>query len=222
MVWINFLTLEQTMTILYVTVVILGVILPKGGVQMVALDLEELRALPLGERVRLLREARGLSMSDLARLTGYSLSYISRIEKGERTRISAPAAQRLAQVLGVDVAVILGEAAPPVINPYAEVRGHLDAVKSLIPPAFPVRLDPEGADVGYLWVPMVGFEPDFGGYWLKRGRWHYLLLPFVQGEPRLFLTNGRAYIGSRPPEGGRDLGRLAASLFIPEGAGATP
>lgn len=68
------------------------------------------RAIATGERIRQAREARGLTMADLARAAGISAGAVSRIEHGERAPGSATL-QRLAQALGVSPGVLLDEAA---------------------------------------------------------------------------------------------------------------
>lgn len=55
-----------------------------------------------GEKVRLLREARGWSQEDLARRAdGIDRSTISRIESGDRQDVSISVATRIARALGV-------------------------------------------------------------------------------------------------------------------------
>jgi transcriptional regulator with XRE-family HTH domain len=68
-----------------------------------------------GERIRHLRERRGMSRPVLAGLVGYSADWLKRIELGQRG-VSIPALVRLAHVLRVDdlSALIDGEVSIPV------------------------------------------------------------------------------------------------------------
>jgi transcriptional regulator with XRE-family HTH domain len=61
----------------------------------------------LGDRLRTLREQRGLSMSGLAREVGVSRSYIWRIEHDQR-RLNTRLIQNLARVLDVEPSVLIG------------------------------------------------------------------------------------------------------------------
>ncbi|MFG2824648.1 ATP-binding protein [Kitasatospora sp. NPDC048365] len=58
-----------------------------------------------GERLRRLREERGVSLAELARATNYSKSYLSRVETGARHGTEALAAC-CAEALGADVALL--------------------------------------------------------------------------------------------------------------------
>lgn len=62
-----------------------------------------------GERIRAAREARGLTMADLARSAGISAGAVSRIERGERAPGSVTL-RRLAQALGVTPGNLMDEA----------------------------------------------------------------------------------------------------------------
>ena len=62
----------------------------------------------IGDRVRVLRESRGMNQSDLARKTGIVRSQISRIEKEERPGVGAAMIGDLAQALGTTVDYLLG------------------------------------------------------------------------------------------------------------------
>jgi transcriptional regulator with XRE-family HTH domain len=63
----------------------------------------------LGERIKQLREKRGLTQAQLAELTGLSTIYIRKLEAGERTSPSFVALERLAQVLNATLRVDLIE-----------------------------------------------------------------------------------------------------------------
>jgi len=56
----------------------------------------------IGPAIRRLRQAHGLSLSDLAKRTGISVSYLSRLEKG-RSVPSFTLLSRLGNELGVDI-----------------------------------------------------------------------------------------------------------------------
>ena len=62
-----------------------------------------------GERIRALREQRGLSREALAEKTGLSAVYIKKLETGERSSPSLPALASIAKALGVTLRVDLVE-----------------------------------------------------------------------------------------------------------------
>ncbi len=57
---------------------------------------------PIGLRVRELREAQGLSQSELARRTGIAQSTLSKLEAGSTTGIDFITLEKLAKGLGCD------------------------------------------------------------------------------------------------------------------------
>ncbi len=59
-------------------------------------------ALPVGRRIKLLRERRGLSREVVAGLCGRSESWLKKIEQGTRQAVRLPTLLRLAEVLRVD------------------------------------------------------------------------------------------------------------------------
>lgn len=63
----------------------------------------------LGERIRELREKRGLTRETLAGKTGVSAVYIKKLEAGERTSPSLPALASIARALGAMLEIKLVE-----------------------------------------------------------------------------------------------------------------
>lgn len=59
-------------------------------------------SLPVGKRIKLKRERRGLSRAVVAGLCGRSESWLKKIEQGTRQAVRLPTLLRLAEVLGVD------------------------------------------------------------------------------------------------------------------------
>jgi transcriptional regulator with XRE-family HTH domain len=59
-------------------------------------------SLPVGRRIKLLRERRGLSRAVVAGLCGRSESCLKKIEQGTRQAVRLPTLLRLAEVLRVD------------------------------------------------------------------------------------------------------------------------
>jgi transcriptional regulator with XRE-family HTH domain len=59
-------------------------------------------SLPVGQRIKLLRERRGLSRVVVAGLCGRSESWLKKIEQGTRQAVRLPTLLRLAEVLRVD------------------------------------------------------------------------------------------------------------------------
>lgn len=85
----------------------------------------------LGERLRHYRLAAGLTLSEVARRSGVSRSYLHQLEAGT----SAPTvdrAARLAEALGIPLADVLGEERPLSVVPPALARFARDAQ---LPPA---------------------------------------------------------------------------------------
>lgn len=82
----------------------------------------------LGRRVRQYREAQGYTLSELAKLSGVSRSYLYQVESGE----SSPTEEKLnaiATALGVSIPDLLGitaepEQIPPSLKEFAE-QAHL-------------------------------------------------------------------------------------------------
>jgi transcriptional regulator with XRE-family HTH domain len=66
----------------------------------------------LAQRVKELREARGLSQQALAVAAGLSVSMVSLIEQGQREDPRVSTVQALADALGVSLDVLLGKPAP--------------------------------------------------------------------------------------------------------------
>jgi transcriptional regulator with XRE-family HTH domain len=61
-----------------------------------------LPAMKIGKRIRTIREAKGITQTEVARRTGLLPSYVSRIE-GDRTKPEIPMLERVAAALGVHV-----------------------------------------------------------------------------------------------------------------------
>ena len=80
--------------------------------------------LPVGRRVRMRREALGLSIQQLSRLSGVSASYISRLENGERENIGLDSVQKLARALNTSMSYLVGETDDPSPPPQMGVAAH--------------------------------------------------------------------------------------------------
>lgn len=90
----------------------------------------------LGPRLRMYREAYGYTLSDLARLSGVSRSYLYQVESGESSPTEEKL-QALAHALGTTIPDLLGVSAdtihiPPSLQQFAE-REHLtdDVIRML-------------------------------------------------------------------------------------------
>lgn len=62
----------------------------------------------VGDKVKLYRENKGLTINELSHLSGVSKSYISSIERGIQQNPSIQVLQRLSDALGVELKQILG------------------------------------------------------------------------------------------------------------------
>ena len=60
----------------------------------------------LGEKIQNLRKSRGMTQKELADFLGYSESFISYVEKGER-KISVEDLQKVAKIFSVDIDFLL-------------------------------------------------------------------------------------------------------------------
>lgn len=87
----------------------------------------------LGDRLRALREQRGLSMSEVARRVGVSRSYVWRLENDQR-RLNTKLLGELAQALDVEPAVLIGGEPSSAVNRRQEtLLGHLLGARPLNP-----------------------------------------------------------------------------------------
>ena len=137
-------------------------------------DGEDLRRLRIGPRVRAARRLRGMTLNDLAAVTGYSASLLSRVENG-KTVPSIPTLLRLSKALDVDlVSFFKGDGDTTVLSkPHQRQRlkglphSQETELEILVPPAegrlieaFLVKLGPgghggkplshEGEELGYV------------------------------------------------------------------------
>ena len=92
-----------------------------------------------GARVRSLREARGLTRTDLARQSGVTKDTIRSIETG-RTRTNIVTAEALAEGLAVPLSVLFGDPMPmritgktdEILRKLAELRHDLEELEFLL------------------------------------------------------------------------------------------
>jgi transcriptional regulator with XRE-family HTH domain len=59
----------------------------------------------IGDRIRSLREAQGLSRAELARRTGLSQIYLRKLEAGDKTSPTLPVLTKIAKALGTTMRV---------------------------------------------------------------------------------------------------------------------
>jgi transcriptional regulator with XRE-family HTH domain len=71
---------------------------------------EDAMASKLGEKLRTCRNAKGLTLDELARAAGLSKSYLWELENRESQRPSAEELQAVADVLGEDVSFFVDDA----------------------------------------------------------------------------------------------------------------
>lgn len=69
------------------------------------------RRMKLGDRLRELRLAKGVTVARLAKMAGISVVYLHHLESGKKTNPSAALLQRLATALGSTVPDLLGQEA---------------------------------------------------------------------------------------------------------------
>ena len=114
-----------------------------------------------GERIRVLRERRGMSRTVLANLVGRGPDWLKKIERGDRELRSYTLLVRLATALRIDdLSVITGGAAPVPVDPTSRVMlpfvGEIrDAVRgslfAAIPPDEPPSVEVLRGRVSELW-----------------------------------------------------------------------
>lgn len=68
--------------------------------------------MPVGQEIKVRREQHGLSLGDLARLSGVSKGYLSEIESNPAAKPSAATLLKIALALGTSVAELLGQRRP--------------------------------------------------------------------------------------------------------------
>ena len=121
-------------------------------------DEEDLRRLRIGPRVRAARRLRAMTLNDLAAVTGYSASLLSRVEN-EKTVPSIPTLLRLSKALDVDlVSFFKGDGDTAVLSkphqrqrlkglPYShetELEILVSRAEGRLLEAFLVKLGPDG------------------------------------------------------------------------------
>ena len=107
----------------------------------------------IGTRLKHLRENRGESQEDLARLLGYSRVTISRYESGERP-ISLKTLQRIADHYGVSINYFLGEESNEdrVAAQVRKAREELEQARKRLEEVVPYAGE-------WVWLPLIGTVP---------------------------------------------------------------
>jgi len=62
----------------------------------------------MGQRIKRLRDRKGLSLRQLSELSGVERGLLSRIEHGQRPQVSVQVAMRIARALGVTLDYLAG------------------------------------------------------------------------------------------------------------------
>lgn len=66
------------------------------------------QTMDMGQRIKRLRDRKGLSLRQLSELCGVERGLLSRIERGQRPHVSVPVAMRIAKALGVTLDYLAG------------------------------------------------------------------------------------------------------------------
>ena len=83
----------------------------------------------LGQRLRAVREARGLTQQAVARSAAIATDMVSRLENGHYTSPGLRTLLRIAEGMGVSLAALLPDAAhPPVADPDSALKSRLEAL----------------------------------------------------------------------------------------------
>jgi transcriptional regulator with XRE-family HTH domain len=106
------------------------------------------QARAIGRRVRYWRERRNLDRKTFADLVGRSVSWLDKVEKGERGLVRLPMLERVAEVLAIDPAALTdGPAARRAADcvdsvEVQAIRSALGRYPSLAPPQTAIRPSP--------------------------------------------------------------------------------
>ncbi|MGS0745590.1 S24 family peptidase [Syntrophomonas erecta subsp. sporosyntropha] len=114
------------------------------------------------DRVRKFREKKGLSTTELSKLTGISQSTISKLENGKR-KADLEILEKIAHALGISVDRLTGESASSIIEERLEEIGMtLEELgeKSGVSPYWLQNLDTfvpwdEEDEIGYIWISKI-------------------------------------------------------------------
>jgi transcriptional regulator with XRE-family HTH domain len=118
----------------------------------------------IGQRIAYWRKRRGLTRPDFAARVGRSVSWVDKIEAGERPLVRLPMLERVAAALGVEVRVLtdavasqqathsMDAAEVTAIREALQSYGAISRVFSSPSPAEPPRLSTLDQQVNYLWV----------------------------------------------------------------------
>lgn len=100
----------------------------------------------VGVRIRRFRRARGLSLDQAAGLAGISKSYLSRLERGERSVDSRALLYRMAAALEVSVTDLTGQPYVPRDRQHAEAHRGVSGIRlALLDPSGSVQPEPQVA-----------------------------------------------------------------------------
>lgn len=171
----------------------------------------------VGERLRLLRRQRGVTLAGLASATGISVSTLSRLESGRR-RPTLELLLPLARAHQVQLDEMVG--APATGDPRVHARkvrrhgatylpltrrpGGVQAFKQIVPPGWPGGALPQASHEGYEWVYVLS-----GRYRLLLGDQDLELLPGEVVEFDTRVPHAFANPGDHPAE--------SLMLFGPQG-----
>lgn len=86
----------------------------------------------LGERVLLSRHRADIDQRELARLSGVSATYISKIERGHARNVTIDVVYKLADGLGLSVGFLLGLTDVPHDDPGAPVTADAESITFLV------------------------------------------------------------------------------------------
>ncbi len=70
----------------------------------------------VGDRIRKLRDGKGLTLTELAAEARVSKAYLSQVEKGQVAKPSAQSLYQIASALGTSVGALLGEVSAPTME----------------------------------------------------------------------------------------------------------
>ena len=88
----------------------------------------------LGQRIRLVRADRGMTLADVARETGLSTGFLSQVENG-LTNVSLSALYRIAGALTITAPELLVQGAEPIVSVVRRGRGSVEECRRRGTPA---------------------------------------------------------------------------------------
>ncbi len=170
----------------------------------------------IGERIRALRKPAALTQNDLAAAAEVSVDVIRKLEQGRRQTSSIPTLARIAGVLGVDLAELLGPPRPPLTASGDQAR--VVAIRDALTSVDDLLGELDGADAPDLTEFGRAVTYAFGMYWAGRYGPLAALLPRLLTEAAAATHAAAASGTGQAADLAAQVHRIAASTLLHLGA----